>query len=339
MKKSAVLILSLMLVLFAFSACKPKVGGVAAKPQDLLSLIPEDVQGLLVVDVRNGMSIEAVADFMKKAREEGELKEFMDTTGIDPQKDIRFLAVGLKLAGEKQEGVAVVNLDYNKDALLASMKKEGDVRESAYNGVTVYTPAQKEGEETEEMRLAFLDEANILAGSPALLEAAIDVFQGKKSNINKNAALMPLVREAKKTSLVWGAFLIPAEALKNTSGQVPMLGNMEALKSVLMSFDYQNQNVLMEFKGKGTDEAKLKQIADMLNGLKAFGGMAAAEKPEIGELLNKIEISSGKDFVMISAALPEELIKKLAATAQQMIPKPDETLPEEPVEQPEPDIQ
>ena len=186
--------------------------------------------------------------------------------------------------------------------------------------------------------MAFLDEANIIAGSPALVEAVIDIFQGRQDSLRKNAELMPLVNEAKKTSLVWVVFLIPAEAMKETSGQVPMLGNMDALKSVLLSFDYQNQNVLLEIKGKGSDEAKLKQIADMLNGLKAFGGMAAAEKPEIGELLNKIEISAGKDHVTISAVLPEELIKKLVAMAEQMIPKAEPDVIEEPTEENSPDL-
>ncbi|OGD27254.1 MAG: hypothetical protein A2Y56_03090 [Candidatus Aminicenantes bacterium RBG_13_63_10] len=338
MKKISVVGLSFLLVLLAFSACKPKAGGVAAKAQDLLLLIPKDVQGVIVVDVLNGMKVETVADFMKKAQAEGEFKEFVEKTGVDPQKDIRYLAVGVKMGdGKKQEGVGVVNLKYNKDALLASLKKEGDVQETDYSGVTIYTPP-RDADEAEEMRLAFLDEANIIAGSPALVEAVIDIFQGRQDSLRKNAELMPLVNEAKKTSLVWGVFLIPAEAMKETSGQVPMLGNMDALKSVLLSFDYQNQNVLLEIKGKGSDEAKLKQIADMLNGLKAFGGMAAAEKPEIGELLNKIEISAGKDHVTISAVLPEELIKKLVAMAEQMIPKAEPDVIEEPTEENSPDL-
>ncbi|MBN2198279.1 MAG: hypothetical protein JW747_00350 [Candidatus Aminicenantes bacterium] len=343
MRKTAVFGLSVLLIVTAFWACKPKAGGVAAKSQDLLSLLPQDVQGVLVIDVQNGMKIETVADFMNKAQEEEEFKEFIGKTGIDPRTDIRFLAVGLKMGGEKQEGVGVVNLDYDREALLAAMSKDGEVGKADYKGVTIYTPpSDSEGEEeaeAEEMRIAFLDEANIAAGSPALLEAVIDVFQGSQPGVTKNTELMPLVREAKKTSLVWGVFLVPAEALKETAGQVPMLGNMDAIQSVLMAIDYKNENVVMEFKGKGTDEAKLKQIGDALTGIKGLGGMIAQEKPEIGELLNKIEITSGKDFVMISAVLPEELIKKLAAMAEEAAPKAEPEIFEEPTEELPPDLQ
>jgi len=105
------------------------------------------------------------------------------------------------------------------------------------------------------------------------------------------------------------------------------------VQSVLLSFDYRDKNILLEFKGKGTDEAKLKQVADMLNGLKAFGGMLAAEKPEFGELMSKIEVTSGKDHVTIAAVLPEDLIKKLAAAAEDILPKTDPETAEEPTEE------
>jgi hypothetical protein len=54
-------------------------------------------------------------------------------------------------------------------------------------------------------------------------------------------------------------------------------------------------------------------VADALTGIKSFGAMAAGEEPEIGELLNAIQITSGDDHVKIFAEIPEELIKKLQA--------------------------
>jgi hypothetical protein len=328
MKKAIALCASLLLVFFAFTACKPKVGGVAAKTQDLLTLVPATVQGMVLFDIQNGLKVQAVSDMLKKEEAQAQLKEFTEKTGIDPLKDIRFLAVGITPGAVQgdTEGVGIINLTYKKDALLANMKKQGEVKEVPYGGFTVYVMEEKEGQKP--MHGVFLDEANIVAGSPKAVEAVIDVFQGKKDSLRKNAELMGLVREANKNALVWGAFLIPAEALSKVSSQMPMLAGLEGLKSAILAIDYQNKNVLIEIKAKGKDEAKLKQIADMLNGFKAFGGMAAASKPEIGELVNKIEITSGKDFVRIYASLPEELIKKLAAEAAK--PKPVEEVPQVP---------
>ncbi len=47
--------------------------------------------------------------------------------------------------------------------------------------------------------------------------------------------------------------------------------------------------------------------------------MGAAEKPEIGELMNKIEISSGPDSVKIFVDLPEALLDKLAVEAEKQV--------------------
>jgi hypothetical protein len=78
-----------------------------------------------------------------------------------------------------------------------------------------------------------------------------------------------------------------------------------------MSFDYKDKNILAEIKAMSPDEAKNKQMADALNGFKALGAGAAAKEPQLGELLNKIEIGSASDHVKISAIIPEELLQSL----------------------------
>jgi len=53
--------------------------------------------------------------------------------------------------------------------------------------------------------------------------------------------------------------------------------------------------------------------------------MAGGEKPEIGELINKIEISSAADAVKIYANIPEDLLNKLSATATKTVEEKLET--------------
>lgn len=47
-----------------------------------------------------------------------------------------------------------------------------------------------------------------------------------------------------------------------------------------------------------------------------MGAMAAAKKPEVGELLDKLEISSGPDHAKIYASIPEDLINKIKSEAK-----------------------
>ena len=83
-----------------------------------------------------------------------------------------------------------------------------------------------------------------------------------------------------------------------------------------MAFDYSNKILDMEIKAVTSDAGKNKEIADMLNGFKAMGSMAAGDKPEVGELLGKIEITSAADNVRLHAAVPEVLLNKLGKMAQ-----------------------
>ena len=91
-----------------------------------------------------------------------------------------------------------------------------------------------------------------------------------------------------------------------------MLGAFSDIRSIILSFDYKDKNVLAEIKAMSPDEAKNKQMADALNGFKALGAGAAAKEPLVGELLNKIEIGSASDHVKISANIPEALIQNLS---------------------------
>jgi hypothetical protein len=64
-------------------------------------------------------------------------------------------------------------------------------------------------------------------------------------------------------------------------------------------------------------------MAAALNGFKALGAGAAAKEPLLGELLNKIEISSEADHVKINASIPEELLRNLSEKLKGEKAKPE----------------
>ena len=212
-----------------------------------------------------------------------------------------------------QPGI-VVNLAYKKDVLLAKLKEKAtDVTEKDYDGVTLY--GFKDEEDKQPMFGAFFDETHLLFGTEGTIKAMIDVAKKKTPNVLKSEALAPLMKTANKSAMLWAAISIPkelsAEAEKN-----PMTADLESITAVMLSFDYRDKALQFEIKGVGGDADKNKKLADTLNGFKALGSMAGGEKPEIGEFINKIEISSAPDYVKIYANLPEDLLTKLGKTAQ-----------------------
>ena len=314
MKKNMIFGLVLSLVFSSLIACSgsdkaAKAGTTSAK--NMMELLPVDAQGVIFIDAHKVMSIEVVEKAIKDDKSYQKYLEFVEKTGIDPKEDLNYITAAMLKGDEGEEGVGIVNMKYDPQALLAVIKEKAqeedqEFLEEEYNGINIHYGK----EEGKEGGFAFLNKSNIAVGTLPGLKAVIDVFKGNKDNVYKNEGLSALLKKANKKTLVWGAVLVPPQAAIAAAGN-PMLPDMTSIKSVSFNFDYKNKNILLEIKGASEDAEKNQKIATQLNGFKALGAMAAAEKPEIGELMNAIEISSTPEFITISATLPEEILTKL----------------------------
>lgn len=329
MKRIAVIALASVFVLTGLISCgkatAPKAG--SAKAPDMLSLLPVDANGAVIVDVHRIMQMEFVKKSIAENEDKAKYDEFVQTTGINPEQDIYFFvgAIMGEIGQKEPDGAGLVNLRYDQAKVLALVQKEGgEVSEGEYGGMTVYQAVQ--GEDKKPMSFVFLDDSNILLGSDEAVKKIIDVYQKKSDNIWKNENIAPLLEGMNSEAMVWGGFSIPPDTMKEASSQNPMLGAFSDIRSMVISFDYKDKNLLAEIKAMSPDPEKNKQMANALNGFKALGAGAAAQEPLVGEALNGIEITSGDDHVKISARLGEELIKSLG---EKMKPKKSDAESEE----------
>jgi hypothetical protein len=321
MKRFIAFNLVICLALFSFTACEKKAAAPKAgtsKAQDILGMIPAEVMGVFFVDVHRAMTTEVARKTIQEQKDYQKYQEFIEKTGIDPQKDIYFLAAGIMkgTGGDNQEGVGVVNLKYDKDAIFslikAKVEEEGqELMEEQHENFTIY----KAWAEDESGAFSFIDDSNVVVGTEGPVKAVLDVLGNKKDNVFKNAKLSALIDKTNKDAMFWGAMLVPPEAMEQAASENPMMSAMKEIESVALYFDYKNQNMIAEIMAMSPNAESNKKVAEALNGIKAFGGMAAAEKPEIGELLNKIEITSTDEYVKIYASIPEELINKVKEIA------------------------
>jgi len=160
-----------------------------------------------------------------------------------------------------------------------------------------------------------------VAGNLDGIQSVLDVVAGQGDNVSKNKELSALLKETNKDTLFWGAFLVPQEAVEEASVQNPMLQSLKSVNAVTMNFDYQNKSMLIDIDLKSSDPEKNEQLATALNGIKGIASMSAQEKPEIGELMNKIQVISGDEGVKVSADIPEELIKKIVESNEYIVLK------------------
>lgn len=323
MKKVAGFGMVFVLVLFAFYSCEkgpsiPRAGSATVK--DMLSLVPEDAMGVIFIDFHRAMTMDIVGKTIKESKDYQKYQEFIEITGVNPQEDIYSVTVALEKMPEEKDpqGGAVVNMKYDQEKLLGLARvklaeEEQELEEEDYNGMPLYSVVEEDGEKTV---FSFLDDSNILAGNEAVVKSIIDVIQETKDNVFKNEALSSLLDETNKEAMMWGAILVPPEAMSQAVSGNPMFKNLEAVSAVAMYFDYKNKSLLAEIKVMSGDETKNKEVADLLNGFKAMGGLVAAEKPEIGELINGIEVTSSPDYVKVSADIPEELLNRIKQSEQ-----------------------
>jgi hypothetical protein len=324
MKKLAIFGLTFLLIFSVFSACSkkpsiPKAGSATA--DDMLTLLPKNSGGVIVIDVHNAMMTDIAAKLIKENKEYQKYQEIINEIGIDPQKDVFFISVGV--SGEMKQNassaVGVVNLKYNKDKLLAAIKKQDmKLEEKTYEGITLFS-SPSEGEGEKRVFGAFLDESNILIGPEKEVQAVVDIVKKKAESIVKNKDMMALVKTVNRKAMLWSVFLLPPEQMKSMAESTPFLSSLQFVKSLSFYLDYKNKGLEAEIKAVGTDEKKNKDVADFLNGLKGLGGLAGSQKPELGELLNKIEITSAADFVKIYANIPQDLLEKLSQEAQKQV--------------------
>ncbi len=324
MKKTVVCVLSIVALTLSFAACQkagiPVAG--SAKAEDMLTLIPKTAQGVFVIDVHRGMNIPFVDKAVKTGEDAAKYQEFIAKIGVDPQKDVYYAAIGISQApgaeGKPQpEIAAVLNLKYDQAKTAAAIKEKSPAyQEMTHEGVTYFT-VPDEGEKP--MFGAYLDASNIAVGTETGVKSIIDVMKGKAEAVVKNAEFMKQIKAVNKTALVWSVFLFTPEQVKQMSESTPMISGLESLQAMSLFVDDKNKGLQVEIKALMPDAAKAKEIADMLTGFKALGSMGAGEKPEIGELMNKIDISSGPEGVKIYIDLPEALMDKLAAEAEKQV--------------------
>jgi len=359
MKKFAFIGITVIFALFSFTSCEEGLFVSKAAPADAenaLKLIPKDVMAVFYIDIHRILAIEFINNLIKEKESDetsdelNELQEFKAETGIDPEKDINFIVVAITGETEKgnEEGVAIINLTYDKDLLLSMIKEEiakekeeehekqaeeehaeaeeeeeHELIEEEYNGFTIYTVKQECEEEEEEEEhgeekeedyekyegesFAFLDKSNIAAGNKSALKAVIDVLAKKKENVLKNEGLSVLLTKINKEAIIWGAALIPAEAIKEATSVRPELVILEAVNAASISLDYKNANIIADINIMSSDPTKNQELADNLNGYKDMGALIQIQDLDMAEILDRIEITSFPDHVNIYTSFPEDL--------------------------------
>ncbi|MCU0276782.1 MAG: hypothetical protein MUF02_08040 [Acidobacteria bacterium] len=346
-KKLLALFLVLAVMLLA-PACKKKAAG-QMNSEAMLAMVPEAPAALVGFNLQQLTSLEFFDKMLKEGvqKQAGAGKAFKDyadfkqQTGIDLQKDVfaAVVAVYGNFDSENPELAVIVNMKYDAAKLLAVLKdKQVIAAEESYRDLTLYTLKDDGEGKAQDMRLAFLNKANIALGSPVSVKKVVDLERKQGQNVLKTAALMKHVEPLNKKGLFWMVIGSIPGKMKESAGGGMMPVDLSKAEAFTLFADFRSQTLSGELRMVSRDEAGNKQIADMLNGLKALGAMGAAKEPELGQLLNGIQLTSAADHVKLTFSLTEELMNKLGAKAKDKAQSMAVPAPAEPTEEPFADL-
>jgi hypothetical protein len=325
-KKALAMVLALVMVLLV-PACKKKAVG-QMNSEAMLAMVPEGPVMLIGFNLQQLVSLKFFDKMLKedwqKSAKAGkafkDYQEFMQQTGVDLQKDLyaSVLAVYGTFESENPEIAGIVNMKYDPGKLLAVLKdKQVITSEESYRGRTLYTVKNEEEGKQKDMRLCFLNQANITFGTPLSLKKVIDLELKEGKNVLQTAALMKHVEKLNKDGMFWLAVGSIPDKVKEQTGGGMMPVDLSKAEAFTAFADFRNKTLSGELRLVSQNAEGNKQIADMLNGLKSLGAMGAAKEPELGELLNGIQLSSEADHVKLTFSLSEELMNKLGAKAKE----------------------
>lgn len=282
----------------------------SAKAKDLLNYFPKGVRAIFFIDFHKTMKQDVIDNFLKEEKNKAKFDEFVQSIGINPKEDIYYMAAAITENTDKgkKKGFGIINLKYNKETILKKIKEGGiALGEEDYSGITVYTKEEDDGIQAG----AFLDNSNIIIGNEKAVKQVIDSYQKKAENVFKNKELADLIKSSQTKAMVWGVSLFPSDLTKEISSKNAMFKSLEVLEAVTFFFDYKNKNLLMEIRIHSSDSKKNKEIMDVLQGIKAIGSLSSSENQIIGELLSRVEITSGPDYVQIFSDIPKDLVEKI----------------------------
>ena len=324
MNKKIWLLVLIPALLLAMPACKKKATG-QMEAEAMLGMVPEGPIVLMAFDFQRFATLNFFdkalkEDWQKNAKAGKEFKdyqEFVQQTGVDLQKDVYTIVAALygSFEAESPELLAVANLKYDQAKLLAVLKEKGAfTAEEPYGGLTLYT--LKNEDASKDMRLAFLNKATIVFGSPQPVKKAIDLAAKNGQSVLKTAALMKYVDTLDKKKMFWLAVGNIPEKLKNAPAGGMMPVDLSKAEAFTAFADFKDKVLSGELRLISKNEAGNKQIVDMLNGLKALGAMGSEKEPELAQVLNGIQLNAAPDAITLTFSLSEELMNKLGDKAK-----------------------
>ena len=292
-------------VIFGIAATMTIPAQTITPDQATLKLFPPETTGVAVVDVGGLRGSQLFKDLRPEANYPRGLREFIEATGFDPQRDVE--QVTAAKIGPK-EFVVIVRANYDRFKVEEFVKNH-EIAIDSYLGRTLYLPRQ-ENQADAQMTVSFIDNL-IVGGNNAAVKQVIDRLAAPARSALDNETLMAGIRGIEVGNQVWavGEFSLDSipEAAKIPAPALQFVRNFTG-GSYQMRLD---TGVNLKAVGNFTTDETARQTADVLRGLIAVARLQFSQEQDMLRLLDGVRIEYLRNTMTVRFEGDGELLKKL----------------------------
>jgi hypothetical protein len=328
---SAFLAAGLAAGLAAYYAGVPVLGALSSETE-ALHYVPEEAAVVAFADVHAVMESELRKQIRQMLPEHASAAEadgrrtFEEHTGVNVERDIDHVVAYLLPSAEQEgrdQGLVLASGRFDQSRIEKLIQDHGGVEET-YLGKRFFVrrfeapnpPVPATGA-PHEMAVGFVKPDLIGVGTSVALRRAIDLQTGNGLDITRDDEFMNLVRDSDDGN-AWavGRF----DRLVNRS-QVPkeIVSRLPPL-TYLAASGHVNGGISGRLRAEARDETSAQQLHDVIRGFVALAKMQAGSKPEIATILQSVQLQADGNTVVLSFALPAELIRQFTPPAAPVPP-------------------
>lgn len=323
---------SLLPLAFAvLMACgQPGTKSLSSGMQDDLAKLPQNLQTVFYADVQTLKNSELGKEFhhqmdstMRGHHRDEDYREFMEATGLDLEKDVHSVLVGMQASLETRSdstehvdgaAFAVIKGDFDENKIVAFVQEKelqegrNDLTVTDYNGKKIYSG--RRGKQS-----AYFANANtVIVGTEEWLKTVIDnKLDG--NNLLSNADLMKLIRQLPHKDQLW-AVGMPGNLMDQVVSELSTHEDFKAghtlrsLKSGMMSAQV-NTAAEVWASATCTTEEDCRLMSEALKGALAMAKLAVSDDRELVDMLNGFEIEAKGTELHVTGKIDKVFLEKL----------------------------
>lgn len=287
----------------------PNLGITSDGPAEL-AYVPVDATVVAYANVREVMDSTVRQKLIQQVSPGDGANQFQAETGINIQTDVDRLVATISGSPDPNNPAAsrpllVARGRFDTARIEAAIRAKGGEVEQ-YNGQRLITFQN-------ELGLSFVEPDLAIVGSPASVKRAVDTKVSGK-NVTENTALMGMVKDFEGGN-AWAVAHVESVAAGNVIPQ-EIRQQLPPVTWVAVNGRI-DDSIRAMVRAEARDEAAAANLRDVVRGLVALARLQTGQHPQLGELVNTLELGGQGTTVTLGFTVPPSVIDLLGKMKEQ----------------------